>query len=189
MRKVELRYEEKNAPFDVYKTYCEARIIDQNFLDRYERPERITDPIQDPPRTLVISQWYRDNLGGLHTQQGYLIRVRKLRFPGWRALRAASHHPDIAVRVGTKLGMLGVWLGFVALAEALINKLTGNHPEGVPSSEVPFVVLLVIVSAFSAVLCWMPCRAPKRPEPSSATSESSPQCTSDRRESTERLSS
>ena len=40
-------------------------------------------------------------------------------------LRGACHHPEMGVRVGTRLGVLGVWLGVGAIVEP-ISKIC--HP-------------------------------------------------------------
>jgi len=46
---------------DVHRViWCQARIIDQNFLSVYNCSGR--KPIGDPSSALVISEWYRDKL-------------------------------------------------------------------------------------------------------------------------------
>jgi hypothetical protein len=168
-------------------TYCEARHIDQNFLDRYRGdPERTTvhGGISIPEQALVISEWYRNALGGFDTsarrreraeKEGRraitttLIEIRPLFRYGWGALRAASHHPDIAVRVGTRLGMLGVWLGLVGLIGLVLDKrapfselapawahISGTDP------NIHFIAWLLVAALVFALLCGLPCRAPRR---------------------------
>jgi hypothetical protein len=105
-----------------WKTFCEARHIDRNFIRRYNDNEgQRTEILTRPTNVLVISEWYRNALGGFATshQPGheklYAIAVRRARLPGWRALRAAAHHPDFGIRLGTRLGVLGGWLGLLGI--------------------------------------------------------------------------
>ena len=71
--------------------------------------------------TLVMAEWYRKALGISRTtspdnETGTVrLAVRPSRRQGWRSLRAACHHPDLSVRLGTRLGMVGVCLGVVGI--------------------------------------------------------------------------
>ena len=110
-----------------WTTFCEARFIDRNFIKGYSKDGRVD--LVEQPNPMVISEWYRNALGGFPTayqQTAQLddrpipdIKIRKLRLWGWRALRGACHHPDMGVRVGTRLGVLGVWLGVGAIVEPI----------------------------------------------------------------------
>jgi hypothetical protein len=88
--------------------FCESRKIDPNFLVQYRQSAR---EIMNPDEALVISEWYRDALGGFATTSSggdkVKLDITPAQIPGWRSLRASCHHPDIAVRVGTRLGVLG----------------------------------------------------------------------------------
>ncbi|MBV8521903.1 MAG: hypothetical protein JOY71_07220 [Acetobacteraceae bacterium] len=116
---VELSHEDENHRR--YRRYCEARHIEWNFLERYHDPGRKRLKIVHPSKALVISEWYRNALGGFGTQTVQEIDVRELPWWkwGWRTLRAANHHPDIVARIGTRLGVLGAWLGLIAIVPTI----------------------------------------------------------------------
>ena len=107
---------------DDRKLFCQVRQIDQNFLRRYEqRPAHISDL----GKAIVINEWYRDALGGRDTGQPHDLRLET---PSWRwwgtkSVKAACHHPDLAIRLGTRLGVLGVWLGLVGICLALPDQM------------------------------------------------------------------
>lgn len=132
-----------------HKIFSESRKIDTNFLIRYnERPHTVF--LNNPGEALVISEWYRDALGAIkttcHSKKPLDLDITSAKIPGWRSLRASCHHPDIAVRVGTRLGVLGTWLGLVGLVAAVLPRAC------------PYVLSLIAVSVGSAILgilaCW-----------------------------------
>lgn len=98
----------------------EVRKIDDNFRRNYNSdPGRIR--LVEDRDTLVMAEWYREALGILGTtssdnEAGRVdLIVSRSRMPVWRSLRAGCHHPDLSVRLGTRLGMIGVWLGIVGI--------------------------------------------------------------------------
>ncbi len=138
--------------------FCESRKIDLNFLAQYnERPH--TQEIRNPDEALVISEWYRDALGGFSTtcNSGHQVSlgVTRARIPGWRSLRASCHHPDIAVRLGVRLGALGIGLGLVGLMAALLElaDLTSGCR----------VAALIATAVVGATVGTLACRGVKAP--------------------------
>jgi len=136
--------------------YCECRHIDSNFLRVYNQPPRIS--IGVPQKALVISGWYRDALGGIetthHSNRDVPLTIRKLRIWGWRQVRSACHHPDAIARIGTRLGVIGLWLGIIGLVPAVLEFL-----------DVPKVTKLPILigsAAGGAILAWFACRGIRR---------------------------
>ena len=125
--------------------YCQVRQLDANYIARYNAPTE-TGPKRYPidkkhhDDVLVISQWYRDALGGFPTTRDRgdtcieLVisdqpRVFGLRVPAlWMSLRASNQHPDIIARIGTRLGVLGAWLGLIALVPA-VTTLLGHEKD------------------------------------------------------------
>jgi hypothetical protein len=137
--------------------FCESRKIDSNFLTQYK--QQTQREIKKPDETLVISEWYRDALGGFPTTRmsGDQVKldITPARIPVWRSLRASCHHPDIAVRVGTRLGVLGAWLGLVSLVPALLE--LSNLNSGCRGSS------LIAVAVVGAIFGSLACRGVNRP--------------------------
>jgi hypothetical protein len=98
--------------------YSQVRDIrDPNFLKHYNQPGGGRRLISDEHHTMVMSQWYRLGLGIPGTATEAELEVKEFGRWGWRwwgELRAASHHPDIVVRLATGLGVLGAYLGILA---------------------------------------------------------------------------
>jgi len=88
---------------------CERRIVDDNFRRYYnERP--YTNKLPDSGPLLVISDSYRTALGISKAREAEL-ELSEAGF--WsRHLTAYNHHPDAAIRLGVRLGLLSVVLGF-----------------------------------------------------------------------------
>lgn len=74
--------------------------------------------------TIVASEWYR---AALRVEKNMVI-PDLIYFACWDGnwygwLRAACQGPDPVVRLGTRLGVLGAWLGFIALADPINSAL------------------------------------------------------------------
>ena len=132
--------------------FCSARHIDDNFRKKYNDRDG-TINIEDASKALVISEWYRDALGGLDTSRrgsGVSLTVTEAKLPGWRDLRAACHHPDIVARVGTRLGILGGLLGLVALLPPIL--------ELAPLEKCSKVAIFWATTVLSALVAWLASR-------------------------------
>ena len=109
--------------------YTEVRKIDCNFLGRYNDDDTKSWGIKVDPKlnTIVMAEWYRVALAIRDTTQAnnktgtITLHVKEIRWWGYKSLRFACHHPDPAVRLGTRLGVLGVWLGVLALADPALK--------------------------------------------------------------------
>ncbi len=137
--------------------FCESREIDYNFLTQYNE-RRHTQKITNPDEALVISEWYRDALGGFApSKSGEQVKldITQAQIPVWRSLRACCHHPHIAVRVGTRLGVLSAWLGLIGLGAALLE-LTAIKGGCRVSS-------LIAVAVVGAIIGWLACRGVEPP--------------------------
>jgi hypothetical protein len=113
-------------PRRLYGVICEVRTIDFNFRGDYnEDPKNKRIKVERNLDTMVVPEWYRTALGIERTnrENGDLTEliVTKLKFWGWRSLRAACHHPDLVARIGARLGVIGTWLGLLALADLLLK--------------------------------------------------------------------
>jgi hypothetical protein len=189
-------YKNKDMASKKWVTFCEARHIDKNFLRHYAEPEGHRIVIKQPERAMVISEWYRNALGGFPTDyqkkfdnreipnikvydviKGHFWQFRGPLWQWWWAVRAACHHPDLAVRLGTRLGVLGTWLGLVATVDLiwkmfhpLLRKIAGGLLPGwilslmsnwEPDERVgPAALSAAVLLGFIA---WQACRGPKRP--------------------------
>ncbi|MHA2030598.1 MAG: hypothetical protein ACXAC2_14720 [Candidatus Kariarchaeaceae archaeon] len=98
------------------KIYCECLEIDKNFLKEYNQPYRIT--INDTDKVIVINEWYRKQLGGLNTKQEYDLEIRAANNM-WGRLWTNFYHPQVVVRLATKLAILSVILGVVSILISL----------------------------------------------------------------------
>jgi hypothetical protein len=115
--------------------YTCVRTIDDNFRKTYNHVLK-DDPKNDDPKkvrynidadldTIVMAEWYRNALAIDTTKQGETktipLLVKKARIPIWRSLRAACHHPDPVVVLGTRLGLLSTWLGLLGVWLGLVG--------------------------------------------------------------------
>lgn len=98
------------------KVYCECLEVDPNFVQEYKRHTGIL--IEPDAKTIVVSEWYRKKLGGLRTKDEYDIDI-KASNNFWGRLCACLHHPQIVVRVATKISLLSVCLGILSIILSL----------------------------------------------------------------------
>lgn len=113
--------------------YTEVRKIDDNFLGQYNHDPITRDPenrqidIVPTKDTIVMAEWYRVALAIWDTTEcddelGTVpLCVKEVRPWGYKSLCAACHHPDPVVRLSTRLGILGTWLGLLALTDTLLK--------------------------------------------------------------------
>jgi hypothetical protein len=89
---------------------CEHRTADDNFR-RYYNQRPYTNKLPDSGPFLVISDSYRTALGISKVREAEL----ELSEAGFlsRHLTAYNHHPDAAIRLGVRLGLLSVALGLL----------------------------------------------------------------------------
>ena|SRR6266540_7540473 len=105
------------------RVYCEALAIDENFQRFYNNDGRV--PIQKPLASIVLSDWYRQRLGGLDTKVDHELTISVEEH--WLGrVRSCLDHPQIVVRIATRLalwsvalGLLGIVLGALSLKYAI----------------------------------------------------------------------
>jgi hypothetical protein len=125
-------------PASKRSVFCEALQIDKNFERRYNVSPRFTI---DPASAMVMSEWYRKGLGGLQTQIEYPLKVVGTRSWNWYGkFRAWAGHPQLAVRSGAWLGLMGLGLGFLGMISPARTGLewvtTATHQKAVATSTV-----------------------------------------------------
>jgi len=98
--------------------FCEALQLEKNFLTRYNNEHRCKISADDGSSVLVISHWYRTKLGKpgvpLETKNDYQLEITSANSLRGR-ICACMQHPQLAVRVATRLGLIGFVLGVLSL--------------------------------------------------------------------------
>lgn len=140
--------------------YCQLRQLDKDYISDYER-KISTMPTGDWNNRIVMNQWYRDALviGDMTSERREALTMLTIcpdltqTLPGWYPLvgwwcsiRATCQHPNIVVRVGTRLGILGAWLGFISLLPITFNMV------GVSNHCAAFGPLFLILATASGIL-------------------------------------
>jgi hypothetical protein len=105
-------------PENRHRVFCEASEIDPNFLLRYNQSPRSS--IDEPAHSIVMSEWYRDRLGNLSKQTEIELEL-VLADNAWAGLRACLQHPQIVVRLSTKLAIVSVMLGLIGLLFGVLS--------------------------------------------------------------------
>ena len=148
---------------DTGAVFCQVRKIDKNFLKKYNDPAGSRIRISNPDETIVMAEWYRNALGGFGTTAAdnkndrQELDVKQLRRWGWSSLRAACYQPNDVVRLGTRLGVLGAWLGIVGLMPPALSVLKGDDASN--------KWILLAIALLSGILLICACRGPRRPSP------------------------
>lgn len=101
------------------RVYCEAIPIGDPFRKRYN--SRATTPIGNPDACIVLSQWYRQGLG-CHPYRPVEISIGPADNM-WGAFQASVGHPQIVVRLATKLAVFSVFLGALGAVLGVIGLL------------------------------------------------------------------
>jgi hypothetical protein len=123
--------------------FCQVRKLDDNFRKIYNDDPRKRRFHIINADTIVMSQWFRDGLGEIETTDGDnkngLADLEIVTYDHcwrwWGSVRAAAHHPEIIVRIGVSLGVLGFGLGLVGLLPTLLEIL------GIPKTCQPYITL------------------------------------------------
>jgi hypothetical protein len=92
--------------------HCEALQIDANFLSKYNQSPRFY--ITDSANSLVIAGWYRAALGGVVPQSDAQLEIKPSN-SWWGHYKSCTDHPQIVVRLATRLGGIGLLLGIIGL--------------------------------------------------------------------------
>ena len=100
---------------------CERRIIDDNYIERYNKGNTKKIKSDDVDTIFIINEYYRNKLGGLATQKGVELNI--LNADGFcnERIKAYLDHPDPYLRMGIILGMIFVGLGILSLTLGLFS--------------------------------------------------------------------
>lgn len=95
------------------KIYCEVLSIDENFLGEYNRAPRVF--MENPSCSIVMNSWYRNQLGNIMPQSEYDIEINKADNL-YGKLKACLRHPQVAIRIATKLALWSVTLTILGIS-------------------------------------------------------------------------
>jgi len=96
------------------KIYCECLEIEKKFLKEYNQSPRTTISDKDN-NVIIMNSWYRKRLGGLKTKQEHELVIREANHFGGK-LMSNWGHPQVVVRLATKLAILSVILGIISIS-------------------------------------------------------------------------
>lgn len=110
--------------------YCEHLKIDENFITSYNSLGK-KEKINRDEKTIVISQWYREKLGGIITKERHDLQITSSNGL-WGRVRACQYHPQLVVRLSINLAILSVVLGILSVCpfNTILTKLASfflNH--------------------------------------------------------------
>lgn len=131
-----------------HSVYCEHRNFDANIVRKYdssdsttciyfgddkasffERKQAARHAVEHREHVdltkfddvIIISGWYRVALGGIEVDKTHELKICRPTFALWADIRAGCHHPEPAVRIATRLAILGTWLGVAAFLPAFFE--------------------------------------------------------------------
>ena len=100
------------------RVFCEALHIDSNFTERYNEG-RHRHKLDPDGTSLVINAWYRKRLGDIRNQSKQDLYITA-EDNSYGKLRACLQHPQVAIRMGTWLGIISLGLGVLGVILAMI---------------------------------------------------------------------
>jgi hypothetical protein len=126
------RYNGEPLDMPLHSISVDGRRADRAFVARSARYRIGWDNAAGRAKadTIVMSQWYRSALGVASTPYNkklprlMVVECKARNWYGW--LRPSCQGPDPIVRLATRLGVLGLWLGLLGLiepAQTLLNKV------------------------------------------------------------------
>jgi len=155
------RYNEEPLDVPLHGISVDGRRADRAFVARSGRHRIEWDNAAGRAKadTIVASQWYRNALGiasipdNENLPRLMVVTCKERNWYGW--LRASCQGPDPVVRLATRLGVLGLWLGMLGLmepAQTLLNKVCHMRwPKAQCESyhaEVLYILLMTITVWF-----------------------------------------
>lgn len=97
---------------------CEALSVDRNFEKRYgdSISSKTNKSILDKSNVVLMNAWYREKLGIDNTQSKHDLQISFVtRWCVGKRIKACTMHPQVAVRLSTWLGLIGIFVGAVSL--------------------------------------------------------------------------
>ncbi|HKT32302.1 MAG TPA: hypothetical protein VJS89_07415 [Gammaproteobacteria bacterium] len=97
--------------------FAEILKIDDNFRRQYQNSQTLEKI--DWQRAVIINSWYRNKLGIEKTNCNVKLQITKSK--PWGGVCASLHHPNVSIRIGTWLGLIGISLGVLGIALGLLS--------------------------------------------------------------------
>lgn len=105
---------------------CEALSVDRNFEKKYRYgiPSQTNKELLDMPNVVLMNAWYREKLGINDTQRNHSLQVSFVtKWDVSKRIKACTMHPQVAVRLSTWFGLVGIFVGTVSLIPSQPHKL------------------------------------------------------------------
>ncbi|WP_318411064.1 hypothetical protein [Photobacterium leiognathi] len=105
---------------------CEALSVDRNFEEKYRNAisSKMNKHLLDRSNVILMNAWYREKLGIVKTQSNHNLQISFV--TKWcicKRIKACTMHPQVAVRLSTWLGLIGIFVGTVSLIPSQPHKL------------------------------------------------------------------
>ncbi|HIF9249870.1 TPA: hypothetical protein ACX6RB_004128 [Photobacterium damselae] len=105
---------------------CEALSVDRNFEKKYRGSisSLANKNMLDSSNVVLMNAWYREKLGINKTQSKLDLQISFVtKWCVGKRIKACTMHPQVAVRLSTWLGLIGIFVGMVSLIPSQPHKL------------------------------------------------------------------
>ncbi|HIF9184590.1 TPA: hypothetical protein ACX6PV_001551 [Photobacterium damselae] len=105
---------------------CEALSVDRNFEKKYRGSISFlaNKNMLDSSNVVLMNAWYREKLGINKTQSKLDLQISFVtKWCVGKRIKACTMHPQVAVRLSTWLGLIGIFVGMVSLIPNQPHKL------------------------------------------------------------------
>ncbi|MBM5203073.1 hypothetical protein HYN74_22695 [Vibrio parahaemolyticus] len=105
---------------------CEVLSIDLNFEKKYgdSNASQTNKNLLNTSNVVLMNAWYREKLGIDKTQSSQDLQISFVtKWCVGKRIKACTMHPQVAVRLSTWLGLIGIFVGTVSLIPSQPHKL------------------------------------------------------------------
>ncbi|WP_335922605.1 hypothetical protein [Shewanella algae] len=105
---------------------CEALSVDRNFEKKYwdSISSQTNKDLLGKSNVVLMNAWYREKLGIDKTQSSQDLQISFVtKWCVGKRIKACTMHPQVAVRLSTWLGLVGIFVGTVSLIPSQPHKL------------------------------------------------------------------
>ncbi|MEF1165243.1 hypothetical protein QTO13_28895, partial [Vibrio parahaemolyticus] len=93
---------------------CEALSVDRNFEKKYgdSNASQTNKNLLNTSNVVLMNAWYREKLGIDKTQSSQDLQISFVtKWCVGKRIKACTMHPQVAVRLSTWLGLIGIFVG------------------------------------------------------------------------------